>query len=306
MNLKIKPTFQLKRKNLIKNTIKLTFLNEILTNINELKKLFGSLTLSYKTKLEYDLKIFDVLKEDKLKNMKMTSLNMNAGRIRGYINDVNNSLDKLIPFIEKFKQIFKKVSWEFSELKDSAIYRNYTATHQINSLIEFNEKIVKEYQSIEKGVSYNEGIKNKKMIRELIDKENQLNKDKENFLGKVKEYEDELIDYENKLLEEKNVSDLLKISNYELETEINCIREVLKDNNINYDKDKLSSTNTNISRSTNENDTNSNLKDQFEEFLKGQKNLTEEDYEVLSYDVESGKQRLDLILFLGVALNCLH
>ena len=306
MNLKIKPTFQLKRKNLIKNTIKLTFLNEILTNINELKKLFGSLTLSYKTKLEYDLKIFDVLKEDKLKNMKMTSLNMNAGRIKGYINDVNNSLDKLIPFIEKFKQIFKKVSWEFSELKDSAIYRNYTATHQINSLIEFNEKIVKEYQSIEKGVSYNEGIKNKKMIRELIDKENQLNKDKENFLGKVKEYEDELIDYENKLLEEKNVSDLLKISNYELETEINCIREVLKDNNINYDKDKLSSTNTNISRSTNENDTNSNLKDQFEEFLKGQKNLTEEDYEVLSYDVESGKQRLDLILFLGVALNCLH
>ena len=306
MNLKIKPTFQLKRKNLIKNTIKLTFLNEILTNINELKKLFGSLTFSYKTKLEYDLKIFDVLKEDKLKNMKMTSLNMNAGRIRGYINDVNNSLDKLIPFIEKFKQIFKKVSWEFSELKDSAIYRNYTATHQINSLIEFNEKIVKEYQSIEKGVSYNEGIKNKKMIRELIDKENQLNKDKENFLGKVKEYEDELIDYENKLLEEKNVSDLLKISNYELETEINCIREVLKDNNINYDKDKLSSTNTNISRSTNENDTNSNLKDQFEEFLKGQKNLTEEDYEVLSYDVESGKQRLDLILFLGVALNCLH
>ena len=164
MNLKIKPTFQLKRKNLIKNTIKLTFLNEILTNVNELKKLFGSLTLSYKTKLEYDLKIFDVLKEDKLKNMKMTSLNMNAGRIRGYINDVNNSLDKLIPFIEKFKQIFKKVSWEFSELKDSAIYRNYTATHQINSLIEFNEKIVKEYQSIEKGVSYNEGIKNKKMI----------------------------------------------------------------------------------------------------------------------------------------------
>ena len=306
MNIKIKPTFQLKRKNLIKNTIKLTFLNEILTNINELKKLFGSLTFSYKTKLEYDLKIFDVLKEDKLKNMKMTSLNMNAGRIRGYINDVNNSLDKLIPFIEKFKQIFKKVSWEFSELKDSAIYRNYTATHQINSLIEFNEKIVKEYQSIEKGVSYNEGIKNKKMIRELIDKENQLNKDKENFLGKVKEYEDELIDYENKLLEEKNVSDLLKISNYELETEINCIREVLKDNNINYDKDKLSSTNTNISRSTNENDTNSNLKDQFEEFLKGQKNLTEEDYEVLSYDVESGKQRLDLILFLGVALNCLH
>ena len=104
MNLKIKPTFQLKRKNLIKNTIKLTFLNEILTNINELKKLFGSLTLSYKTKLEYDLKIFDVLKEDKLKNMKMTSLNMNAGRIKGYINDVNNSLDKLIPFIEKFKQ----------------------------------------------------------------------------------------------------------------------------------------------------------------------------------------------------------
>ena len=306
MNIKIKPTFQLKRKNLIKNTIKLTFLNEILTNINELKKLFGSLTFSYKTKLEYDLKIFDVLKEDKLKNMKMTSLNMNAGRIKGYINDVNNSLDKLIPFIEKFKQIFKKVSWEFSELKDSAIYRNYTATHQINSLIEFNEKIVKEYQSIEKGVSYNEGIKNKKMIRELIDKENQLNKDKENFLGKVKEYEDELIDYENKLLEEKNVSDLLKISNYELETEINCIREVLKDNNINYDKDKLSSTNTNISRSTNENDTNSNLKDQFEEFLKGQKNLTEEDYEVLSYDVESGKQRLDLILFLGVALNCLH
>ena len=57
MNLKIKPTFQLKRKNLIKNTIKLTFLNEILTNINELKKLFGSLTLSYKTKLEYDLKL---------------------------------------------------------------------------------------------------------------------------------------------------------------------------------------------------------------------------------------------------------
>jgi hypothetical protein len=134
------------------------------------------------------------------------------------------------------------------------------------------------------------------MIKELIDKENQLNKDKESFLSKVKEYEDEIKSFESKMLEEKNTSDLMKINNYELETEINCLREILKENNINYDKDKLSNTNVTLSRNEG-NETISNFKDQFEDFLKGQKNLTEEDYEILSYDVESGKQRFNFLIF---------
>ena len=214
-------------------------------------------------------------------------------RIKGYINDVSNTLDKIIPFIEKFKLIFKKISWEFACLKDSSVYRNFLTTREINTFIEFNQKTIKEYQVFEKGVPYNESIKNKRMIKELIDKENQLNKDKESFLSKVKEYEDEIKNYESKMLEEKNTSDLMKITNYELETEINCLRELLKENNINYDKEKMSNTNTTTSKNEGS-ETNSNFKEQFDDFLKGQKNLTEEDYEILSYDVESGKQRLNV------------
>jgi hypothetical protein len=288
--LKIKTDYQFVKKNFIRNTIKLTLLNEMMNSFLEVKRNFSSLIISYKTRLEFHLKVFDVMKEDKLKNMKITSLNMNSSRIKGYINDVNNTLDKIIPFIEKIKQIFKKTSWEFTDLKDSAVYKNFLTTGEIHPFIEFNQTIIKEYQGVEKGVPYSEAVKNKRMIKELIDKENQLNKDKESFLSKVKEYEDEIKNYESKMLEEKNTSDLMKISNYELETEINCLREILKENNINYDKEKLSNTNTTVSKNEGS-DTNSNFKELFEDFLKGQKNLTEEDYEILSYDVESGKQR---------------
>ena len=70
---------------------------------------------------------------------------------------------------------------------------------------------------------------------------------------------------------------------------------MLKENNISFDKEKLSIVSSNLPRSETTSEVNQNFKEQFEDFLKGQKNLTEEDYEVLSYDVESGKQRYILV-----------
>jgi hypothetical protein len=292
MTIKIKPDYKIKAEIFISNSLKIVFLDQIFSKFLEFKKCFGTLIFAIRTKFEFDTKILEIMKEDKLKNMKLTSLNMNASRAKGYINEVNNAFEKVSPFIEKFKQIFKKSSWEFSNCRDNAIYKNFTHLTQLSQFHEYNQQIIKEYLNAEKGIPYSEGIRNKTMIKELINKENQLNKDKDNFLSKVKEYEDEIKNIEGQLLDEKNNSEIVKINYDELETEISSLKDFLKENNINYDKEKMSSTTTNVSRSENAGEeVKLNFREHFEEFLKGQKNLTEEDYEVLSYDVESGKQR---------------
>lgn len=292
VTIKIKHEYKLNVHSQIKPTQQLLFLEEVFGKLFELKKLFSQFILSVKTKLENDHKVLQIMKEDKLRNMKITSLNMNATRAKGFINEVNNSFEKITPYLEKLKQVFLHSSWEYAGLKDNSIYKSYLNLGKIVNFKEFNQAILKEYCSMEKGVPYNEAIKNKRMIKELIDKENQLNKDKENFQSKVKEYEDEIKNYECQLLEEKNNSDLIRMTSYELETEISLLKGLLKENNIDYDKDKLSNAGTNLTSNANNNgDVVSNFKEQFEDLLKGQKNLTQEDYEILSFDVESGKQR---------------
>ena len=67
VNFKIKPEYQFKKTYFVRNVLKLPLLNEIMNLFLEVKKTFTNLITTYKSRLEFHLKVFEVLNVDKLK-----------------------------------------------------------------------------------------------------------------------------------------------------------------------------------------------------------------------------------------------
>lgn len=254
-----------------------------------LKKSFTEFSKHFILKTEIEYKIFEVIKEESKNKynypiINLSAFKMNNENLKKVLNNLSEILNKLFSILNsnintntdsvQILNLLSTNSWELS----SRLYIPFLLIFEkFEKNKNFNAELIKSYHSQEPAVDYEEAIRNKSILKEMLEKENLQSRDRENYLNKINEYEEDLKRYRDKLNEEKNVNDLLRME---------MINKRDRDN----DTTGLTITGTN-SIINSEIEAQSAECLEFEDYLKHQINISEIQYEILSDDVQSGKQR---------------
>lgn len=256
------------------------------------KKNLTKLISDFEMKLEFEYKMFEMIKEEnRLKYnypiINLSSLRLNNDNLKNSLNDINSFFNQ--DLFGKIFNIFKASSWEFSfnnPKKSGEILTSVFSSSVINflhnNLIQ-QKSLVKAYLSSEPGIDYEEAIRNKSILKEMVEKENNQVKDKENFKVKLNEYEEDLKKLREQVLIQQNDLDVCHLKllqpNKEKTSEINFLENQTENKSLNttYPEEEFSKYTEN-SCSLNE-------------LIYSGINLSELPKEILSDDVHSGKQR---------------
>jgi hypothetical protein len=250
----------------IKNFQKFKILESLVNiDIPKLKNTFGELTNNLILKSEVEYKIFEVMKEENKNKYNYPNINLSALKVNN--DNIKKALNQTVESMTKFNNIINNEcidlltieSWEFPHRMFIPYLTIFTKNDNKNK---YFEEISKSYLSQEPGVNYEEAVNNKIMLKEMLEKENLLSRDRENYLNKITEYEEDLKRYKEKLIDEKNKNDLLIMEmQNKTDTSSYSIGEV------------------------------SESCVELEDYLKNQINIADLQCEILSDDVQSGKQR---------------
>jgi hypothetical protein len=295
----------------IKLSQKFSVIESILkSDLLNIKKNFAEFNKHFILKSEIEYKIFEVIKEESKNKynypiINLSAFKMNNENIKKNLNNLSEFLNKLFSILgtnntssnnnlenisnsntesiqggnsslsnpSQILNLLSTNSWELS----SNIYIPFLLIFEkFEKKKNFNEELIKSYHSHEPAVDYEEAIRNKAILKEMQEKENLQSRDRENYLNKINEYEEDLKRYRDKLNEEKNLNDLLRM-------------EMM--NKRDRDNTGLTATSSNMNLSLSEIEEKESHSLEFEDFLKHQINISEIQYEILSDDVQSGKQR---------------
>lgn len=177
--------------------------------------------------------------------------------------------------------------------------------------VQLEEKnLIKAYLAAEPGIDYEEAIRNKNILREMLEKENKAIRDKENYVIKLSEYEEDLKKLREQVTIQQNELDICSLKLLEAKSvssfnitsstkEMSTISE--QSSNIDGSSDPANFNNSISSKSANYphfqslhfSDTSSDKKFEcsLKELVQYGINLSELPKEILSDDVQSGKQR---------------
>jgi len=276
---------------------------------NSFSQTFADFIKLFLIKIEVDYKIFERIKEENKHKLNYPIINLSAlktnnDNFRKLLLELNHDIEeKIFDLIEKNISLFLIDSWQFPNRKNLISYLKLP--QKFHKLKSFNKEFVKIYKLYEPGVDYETAIKNRAILKDLLEKENSQLRDRENFLTKMNEYEEDLVKFREKLSHEQNEKDLLRLKITELEQKLKS-GDTSSIKNFNLSNNLLNSeisTNAKNSNSNTENSSttekNPNEFEEFEEFLKyqNQSNISEIFQEILSDDVESGTQRSTFKLF---------
>jgi len=305
------------------------FLNDFSKNFkNNLTELIKQLEL----KLELEYKMFEIIKEENKHKYNYPIINLSSLRLN------NENLKKNLKEISEFfsqdlftqiTQVFKTNSWEFKHnnynIIKNTLQNNMLNNTNINSnnqnliqegdilisifsnriinfltLIQLHQRsVVKVYLASEPGIDYEEAIRNKNILREMLEKENKSVRDKENYLIKLTEYEEDLKKLREQVTIQQNELDicnlkLLEVRNNNGKFMIN--KSDIGNNNkttksvSDIENESVDNTCESIHEINNDSN-NKNLDCSLKELVKYGVNLSEIPKEILSDDVQSGKQR---------------
>jgi hypothetical protein len=270
-------------------------LNKIFTQ--EFQKNFkielSELITNFELKLELEYKMFEIIKEENRLKYNYPIINLSSLRLNN--DNLKNSLKELSLFFSQdlftqVIQIFKINSWEFScttnkrnsnNLIDGdilmSIFSNRTINFIVNNMLQ-QKSLIKSYLSSEPGIDYEEAIRDKNILREMLEKENNSARDKENYHIKLGEYEEDLKKFKEKVLLQENELDVYKLKLMKPREEIkSSIDDELIDNYENKSRN---------------NKIENGIQDcSLKELIENGINLVDLPKEILSDDVHSGKQR---------------
>jgi hypothetical protein len=254
------------------------------TDLGLLKENYSEFSKLLELKLEIEYKMFELIKEENKNkynypNINLLALRANNESIKKILKDIPSIAEIILNNIARFESAFLTKSWDVS---NEIILNCLEMIDRMNSDKRFNKILLDSYLKNEKGVPYEEAVSNKRMLKEMLEKENNFSRDRESYHSKIYEYEEEIRRLQDRLNNERNNSDMLLINNSELERRMKLLekysggldlsKEVTDDQSMREEIKEICS-------------------DQFTEFLKSNVALTSIRDEILSDDVQSGKQR---------------
>ncbi len=289
-------------------------------NLQELIKQF-------ELKLELEYKMFEIIKEENKHKYNYPIINLSSLRLNN--DNIKKSLKEISLFFTQdlftqIIQVFKINSWEYGKcninnnfhndyldnsnkflslIQDGDIIISIFSNRIINylTLYQMHQKSnIKTYLASEPGIDYEEGIRNKNILRGMLEKENKSVKDKENYVIKLSEYEEDLKKLREQVTIQQNELDICNLKLFEGKNIGKPINENY--NNININNNKINTTKDNIYEIHNNSETdilspnmielkNDSSECSLIEQIKYAVNLNEIPKEILSDDVQSGKQR---------------
>lgn len=335
------------------------FLNDFVKNF---RSNLADLVKQLELKLELEYKMFEIIKEENKHKYNYPIINLSSLRLNN--ENLKKSLKEISQFFAQdlftqIMQVFKINSWEYANsilnnlinLNKSNNLNNFVSQNLIsegdilisifsNRIINYltlaqmqQKSSIKAYLASEPGIDYEEAIRNKNILREMLEKENKSVRDKENYVIKLSEYEEDLkklreqvTNYQNeldicnmKLLDARrntakpqdnalsgeagncnnSKKDLISdISNGNMSPESfsdndNNSNDILNafDANKNKNNNINNQNNFNLSNNNNKYNSTSQAECSLKELVKFGINISELPKEILSDDVQSGKQR---------------
>ena len=254
----------------------------------------SELILNFELKLELEYKMFEIIKEENRLKYNYPIINLSSLRLNN--DNLKNSLKELSLFFSQdlftqIIQIFKINSWEFSSnsyFKNSnnftdgdilmSIFSNSTINFIVSNLLQ-QKSLIKSYLSSEPGIEYEEAIRDKNILKEMLEKENNSTRDKENYHLKLGEYEEDLKKLKEQVLLQENELDVCKLK-------LMKPREEIKSSDSDY------GLLDNFENTSNSNKIEVENQDcSLKELIDNGINLLDLPKEILSDDVHSGKQR---------------
>jgi hypothetical protein len=267
------------------------FVNKFMTtDFVDLQASYSEFAKLLEFKLEVEFKMFELIKEENKSkynypNINLISFRTNTESIKKIFKEISADFFSNLTF-SKIEELFLSTNWE---LANKAL-TSFLEIHNKNTRERgFNKTVSDSYSHFEKGVPYEEAINNRRILREMMEKENSFFRDRESYLNKITEYEDDIRRLEMKLNEEKNNNDMLIMANSENEKKL----KLLDKYSSHIDLIKGDDNNNNVQGVAIDSNTGDPLQqdNQFAEYLNNSINLTSIKDEILSDDVQSGKQR---------------
>lgn len=263
----------------------------------------AELISNFELKLELEYKMFEIIKEENRLKYNYPIINLSSLRLNN--DNLRNSLKELSLFFSQdlftqIIQIFKINSWEYFNGNNNnngdilmSIFSNRTINFLVSNLF-LQKSLIKSYLSSEPGIDYEEAIRNKNILKEMLEKENNSMKDKENYHIKLNEYEEDLKKLREQVLLQQNELDVcnLKLMRPREENKDNTEREKDPNSSISTSTNLTSLNNNELNVENNNNlNINSNQDCSLRELMENGINLNDLPKEILSDDVHSGKQR---------------
>jgi hypothetical protein len=281
-----------KNSTILKIRQKVKLLNSIKDDFLLLKNYFLVFVKNIILKSDIEYKFFEVIKEENKNKynypiINLTAFKLNNDNLKSSLQDLSETVCKMTSFYFEEADSINSISsmyfcsWDIDGLLFIPFLSFLVSTERI---AEYNKIKIEDYQTQQEGVDYQVAMRNKAALQEMLEKENLLSRDRENYLNKIKEYEEDIERYRNKLTEEQNLNDLMKLQMANSENRQN-------NNQINSHKNSDNSSSLNIATITNSQEELYIQPNEFEDFLQNQINFSDLRYEILSDDVQSGKQR---------------
>jgi hypothetical protein len=245
-----------------------------------LKETYAEFTKLLEFKLEIEYKLFELIKEENKNkynnpNINLLALRANNESIKKLLKDINNVSEQLVVGVSRWEHIFFIKTWDTS---NEILLNTLEMIDRVNLEKMTNKLLLDNYIKNEKGVPYDEAIANKKMLKEMLEKENSFSRDRESYNTRVHEYEEEIRRLQDRLNYERNNNDMLLMNNSEYERKLKHFEKY--SNSLDLSKE---------AHEDNKEDISTN--DQFSEFLQKGINISYVKEEILSDDVQAGKQR---------------
>lgn len=295
----IKPGYFPNYKFVQSHVNKLELLNNILNSESiKLSAKFAEFSKHFEMKLDIEFKVFELIKEE-TKNkynyplINLISLRQNTELTKKFLKEINRQFEEMLGLNEKIAVLFTIKSWTFFNSKNNERLFNFLNEDStiISKVEHLNNKLLNNHNNFEPGVEYNQAIRDRIILKELMEKEDLLGRDRENYINKITEYEEDIKRLEHTINEERNNNDLMIISSNDLKRKVKLYGEKLEKHGEKLlDLDGISNQTSTI-HSESSSTTDVSINQQFSDYLKYQSNIADIQQEVLSDDVLAGKQR---------------